>query len=60
MNTLFNLAETFLIAALVDFYDKQVFTIVTEVWPSFNQTLKFIFDLKGGLCAHQIGLGGVL
>ena len=33
MNTLFNLAEIFLIAALVDFYDKQVFrfTIVTEV-----------------------------
>ena len=31
MNTLFNLAETFLIAALVDFYDKQVFTIVTVV-----------------------------
>ena len=24
MNTMFNLAETFLIAALIDFYDKQV------------------------------------
>ena len=29
MNTLFNLAETFLIAALIDFFDKQVILKMT-------------------------------
>ena len=42
MNTLFNLAETFLIAALIDFFDnRKEFEVTTEGWRKEAETFTY-------------------
>jgi len=42
MNTLFNLAETFLIAALIDFFDnRKEFEVTTEGWKKETETFTY-------------------